>query len=54
MQLICQLRGERAGAGLQVFRHDAEAGKMPRPHTHAGTSAHTSHAENININLFTA
>ena len=52
MQPICQLGGERAGAGLQVCRQGAQAGTLARPCTHAGTSAHSSHAEDINSNLF--
>ena len=45
-------QGGNARACLQVYRHGAEAGKLPHPHTHAGTSTHASHAEDMNVNLF--
>ena len=45
-------QGGSVRACLQVCRHGAEAGKLPRPHTHAGTSTHASHAEDMSVNLF--
>ena len=46
MQLICQLGGS-VRACLQVCQQSAQAGTLARPYTHAGTSAHASHAEDI-------
>ena len=51
MQRICPLVGSALPC-LQVCWHSAQPRTLARPYTHAGTSAHASHAEDIGPVLF--
>ena len=47
-----QLMGGARGRASIAWRHGSLAGTLARPYTHAGTSAHAPHAEDIDSNLF--